>query len=441
MRVFKGLLLIVLFIVLVVACSSSASPPDDADAPIITLSASCDNGIIYAPVHSGTTADGSKYEIYVPASWASDAAKRLLLFAHGYFDPYHGADEAKLPEGFVYDKLALPNEYARDHDKVICSLIESGFAVGWTSYNVNGFATKSGLESMEWLREEAGKKLAPKRVYAMGHSLGGLVVARLAELGSGRYAGVLPLCGPVGGGPQQIAYLGDVRVLFDFYFPNRIPTTNAEQPATNFEEPPPAWGTTLVDGAYGGWANTVAQLIRVNQASAEEMARINQIKLPYSNLDELVHSFIEPLYFNVRGTNNLLYLAGGNPFDNTKTSYSGISRTRDRQINSGVIRYAASSIATTYLKDHADTSGRLNTLVLTLHTNRDAAVPYLHQSMYANKVSAARRSSRLVQQYVDRYGHCNFKDGEILTALEGLIRWAESPLNLLKPRSGDVTQN
>jgi pimeloyl-ACP methyl ester carboxylesterase len=272
----------------------------------------------------------------------------------------------------------------------------------------------------------------------MGHSLGGLVVARLAELGSGRYAGVLPLCGPVGGGPQQVAYLGDVRVLFDFYFPGRIPSMNAAQPATSLPEPPPAWGTTA---PYTGLVENIAALVRENRAQAEEMARINQVKLPYSNLDELVHSFIEPLYFNVRGTNNLLYLAGGNPFDNSRTSYSGISRTRDRQINSGVIRYAASSTATTYLKDHADTSGRLNTLVLTLHTNQDAAVPYLHQSTYANKVSAARRSSRLVQQYVNRYGHCNFKDTEILSAFEGLVRWAESPLNLLKPRSGDVTQN
>jgi pimeloyl-ACP methyl ester carboxylesterase len=65
----------------------------------------------------------------------------------------------------------------------------------------------------------------------MGHSLGATAVQMLAERFPGQYDGALAMCGFVGGGVPEVEYLGDVRVLFDAYFPGVLPGNVLTVPA------------------------------------------------------------------------------------------------------------------------------------------------------------------------------------------------------------------
>lgn len=432
----KLFVLLVVLAVLLAACNSSTPPPEaQEESPgIVTLDAQCvgaDGPINIDPISEGTLGDGSLYEIYRPGNFSG----RLMLFAHGYFDPYaNGGGE------YDYAHPILPNHYedpntAAVYNEVVCNLVLNGFALAWSSYNVNGYAIESGYQSTQELRELAEGLLNPSQVYVMGFSLGGQVAITLAEKYPGDYDGALPACGPVAGSTKQLAYVGDVRSVFDYAFPGELPGDNA---LTVPEPPEKSWEEVKADisTAIGGTSQSLS--------NAEKFAGVTQLKLPYTNDAELINSWTEALYFAVRGVNNAMWLAGGNPYDNQSTSYSGLNRKGNRQLNQGVIRYTADADAQAYFRENYDTSGNLNTPVLTLHTNLDPQIPFSHEADYGAKVSARRKTSNLAQQYVSRYGHCNFKPEEVVSALNGLITWAEAPSWLkwlFKPRSGDVTMN
>lgn len=444
----KLFVLLVVLAVLLAACNSSTPPPEaQEESPgIVTLDAQCNGaaGPLITPLYPNaetpaTLSDGSLYEIYKPDNWNG----RLMLFAHGYFDPYaNGGGE------YDYAHPILPNHYedpntAAVYNEVVCNLVLNGFALAWSSYNVNGYAIKSGYKSTQELRNLAVDLLIPSRVYVMGFSLGGQVAITLAEKYPSSYAGALPACGPVAGSTKQLAYVGDVRAVFDYAFPGVLADADAGANALDVPEPPPAWGTSTSPSPV---MQAIAAALNQDQdlESARKFAGVTQLKLPYTNDTELINSWTEALYFAVRGVNNAMWLAGGNPYDNQRTSYSGLSRKDNRQLNRGVIRYTADPDAQAYFRDNYDTSGNLNTPVLTLHTNLDPQIPFSHEADYGAKVSARRKSSNLAQQYVSRYGHCNFKPEEVVSALNGLITWAEAPSWLkwlFKPKSGDVTMN
>src|SRR5881296_1645436 len=52
-----------------------------------------------------------------------------------------------------------------------------------------------------------------------------------------------------------------------------------------------------------------------------------------------------------------------------------------------------------------------------------AVVSFSQEQAYAATVAAAGASKFLVQQYVDRYVHCNLKPEEILNSFQGLLLW------------------
>jgi hypothetical protein len=101
-----------------------------------------------------------------------------------------------------------------------------------------------------------------------------------------------------------------------------------------------------------------------------------------------------------------------------------------------VERLSATPDALNYMEKYYSPTGQLQIPMLTLHTTADPIVPFAQEAAYAQIVADAGASSRLVQQSVNRYGHCNVNPHETVNALQGLFLWVNFGV---KPPSGDVT--
>ena len=64
--------------------------------------------------------------------------------------------------------------------------------------------------------------------------------------------------------------------------------------------------------------------------------------------------------------------------------------------------------------------------MLTLHTTRDPAIPFSHETVFAATVAGAGRSNLLTQVPIDRWGHCTFTPAEVQTAFGTFVQWVET---------------
>jgi pimeloyl-ACP methyl ester carboxylesterase len=354
--------------------------------------------------------NGAQYAMFVPANWNG----RLVLYAHGFVDP---AYPIALPD-------VLPPDVASWVIELRETLLGAGYAVAYSSYSENGWAVKDGYERTHELRNDFISRFGkPNQVYIMGRSLGALITLLIAEKFPDYYDGALALCGPVGGGLVQTDYIGHVRVLFDYYFPGVIPGDAVNVPPLDYSSGSPQ-------------VNAIVRAILANLPAAQALAAVDQIDLPYINVNELITSIVRPLGYNIRGTNDLLARTGGeSPFGNLKTKYT-VQGNVVTDLKRGVERFKADWGGIDYMNDFYRPEGDLRIPLLTLHTTADPDVPFFHQAALAEIVAAAGKQRQLVQQYVQRYGHCNFSPAEVAEALGRLVDWSE--INV-KPASGDVT--
>ena len=354
--------------------------------------------------------NGAEYAMFVPPAWNG----RLILYAHGFVDP----DAAiALPD-------AAPADVAPWVVQLRETLLSAGYAVAYSSYAENGWAVKDGAARTHELRDLFSSRFgAPTHVYVMGRSLGGLITVFLAENFPASYQGALALCAPAGGGRLETDYIGNVRVLFDFYFPGVIPGDVLHVPEMEYSADSPV-------------VKAIVAAILANPHKAVALASVDQITLPFTTLGQLVLSIVRPIGYNIRGTNDLLARTGGqSPFGNVGVWYTRLGLI-DPFLNAGVGRFASQAGGIRYLNDYYQTRGTLAIPLVTLHTTQDPDVPFFHERAYAKIVAAARTSKWLAQQSVQRYGHCNVAPAEVATTLARLVNWAE---NGVKPASGDVT--
>ena len=153
--------------------------------------------------------------------------------------------------------------------------------------------------------------------------------------------------------------------------------------------------------------------------------------LPFANPAELGNSALYVIGFVLRYTNDLIERVHGKlPYDNRDTLYQ-VNVTSDPAtnaylaalLNAGVERFDADRAAVNYYTRNYAPSGRIGIPVLTLHTQRDPAIPFSHEAMFADAVSRANRSDLLVQRPVDAWGHCAFTPGQVQAAFTDLVRW------------------
>jgi pimeloyl-ACP methyl ester carboxylesterase len=286
--------------------------------------------------------------------------------------------------------------------------------VAYSSFSENGYAIKDAVQRTRQLRGIFASHFGmPEKTYLAGHSEGAIIALMLAEKNSKLFDGALPMCGLVGGGPLQVEYLLNLRVLFDYFYPGVIPGTVFEIPQ---------W---LDFDAHVVPAVTLA--ISTNPAPAIEMVGVDQLEIQYASIPELIGSILSGLYYNIVGTEDLLGRTHGRIMvGNTNTVYMG--SWDDDALNADVQRYEATPDAANYLERWYQPSGKLAIPVVTLHTTRDGAVPFFHEAAYAGLVSAAGGSDMLLQLPVDAFGHCAFTVPEQVGAFLALKTWVEMGL-------------
>jgi hypothetical protein len=379
----------------------------------------------------GTIGPGAEYLLYAPPVWED-----LVVYAHGYVS-------TKSPVGFQDQGLLAQVESVRNN--LICPIpgIKPSYAVAISSYSENGFAVKRGAQQTKQVGNlfvsVFGKT---RRKYLVGASLGGGIVTYLFERFSSQYDGALALCGFVGGSQTQITYIADLRNAFDYFYPGVIPGNALTVPDDlDFDtEVVPAVTTAILGEA------TTDPMLTIQNALA--MASIEQIQLPLRGIDpldqtEIINSMIESLlnaiYYNVDGTNAILEKTHGrSPYDNTNTVYSSVAvplltpillNPILESLNAEVNRFESSPDAVEYLDHWFTPTGKLKNPMVTLHTTLDPAVPYFHEEVYAQIVAATGSSDWLVQIPVERYGHCEFEDFEVIEAFLDLVNWVETGIS------------
>jgi pimeloyl-ACP methyl ester carboxylesterase len=377
--------LVILFAIAAVGCGEPG-PVDPASESLAPTFAK-----VTGPAEvEGEIGPGALYGLYLPAEWNGD----LVLYAHGYRS--------------LSAPITLPGGGANGLRDALLGL---GYGVAWSSYSENGYAIKDGLIRTRQLRGLFTSNFGrPSRTYLMGHSLGGIVTLMAAEKHPGLFAGALPMCSLVGGGPMEVDYIYNVRALFDYYFPGALPGDAVNVPdGLDF-------GTQVIPAVVNAVVN--------DWPAAFEMAAVDQIELPFTSPGELLNSIISALFFNIVGTEDFIDRTRRGFFGNSTTVYSGSAD--DIALNAGVDRFEATPSARNYLEHWYLPTGRLEIPVLTLHTTMDPVVPFFHEPAYEAIVDAAGNSDLLVQRAVDRYGHCALSGPETVAAFLDLVNWVET---------------
>ncbi|MGA8938259.1 MAG: alpha/beta hydrolase [Acidobacteriaceae bacterium] len=375
---FARLLLAVLLLAIVPrAGASAAAPPPPTPSHRLVLQSP-------AGITEVGLLNGAAYRIDVPKHWNHG----LVVFYHGYaLEPVTFHIAARL-EG-------QQSPFFQRH-----------YAVIQSAYSRTGWALQQAYPETEALRRYFVRRYGgPTATYVVGGSMGGQLVAVTLEINSKPYLGGLDLCGSVGPTYVNANRRFALRAAFDYYFPDVMP--RLVPVPSNFED-------TIVD------RDKVLDALRDNPVGAMEMRNLAGL---HTDAD-LAHN-IAYWTFVVK---DLQQRAGGNPFDNRNVVYAGtnpIGSGEDFELNAGVKRYASSPPARAYLVRHYSPSGRLGRPMLALHTIYDPIVQISQLALYGNEVQAAGAGQNLVQQIVNREGHCNFTEDEIGEAFEEMVRWSK----------------
>ena len=376
-------------------------------AVLFLLSLGVPRKAVAQEIVTGATGDGSLYGLAMPVAWNGD----LVVYAHGIVDP--GAP------------VALPSP--QDGFAALRTLwLQKGYAVAYSSFSENGYSLKSDITRTHQLQGLFVARFGqPDRTYLTGHSLGGLAVLALAEKYPAQYDGAMPMCAPLGGGSAEIQYLGDARVLFDYFFPGVIPGGPFSVPAGTAFTP----GSPVFNAAFGA---LVGGLSAPGQPTLQ-FARA--ARLPFTSVPELINSAMSVAGFSVRFSNDVVEHAHGRiPYDNMSTAYSGSAN--DPALNAGVERFAAAPDAANYFEKYFTPTGDLSIPTLTLHTRFDPVAPFEQERGYAKAVTDAGSAPWLTQRAISSYGHCNINAAETMSGFDALVAWVNGGT---KPADGEGT--
>jgi pimeloyl-ACP methyl ester carboxylesterase len=380
----------------------------------------------WSRIVEGETGPGSLYALYIPTHWNGEA----IYYAHGI----------RPPGPFAPISLGDQDNFYEVRD----ALGALGYAFAYSSFSENGLAVKDGAQRTHQLRGLLRSELPaqPQRNYLVGYSLGGLVALELGERFPGQYDGVLSMCGMVGGTPRELQYVGDVRALFDFYYPGVLPGNVISVPATPLTIPEVQ--SRVINAITPTLANRGAAL------GLFAIASTAQTQLPYAPsgslanpsspaFQSLVGSLITALYYQLLGTPDVVERAHGHsPYGNRGVSYAmgtpvlpdaALGQTIAAMIaasdapGTGVARYDITPDAHNYLDKYYVPTGNLQIPVMTVHNFWDPLVPFFHEPALAALATSGGGSANLLQRGVPSYGHCTFSTPLVVSSFQTLASW------------------
>jgi pimeloyl-ACP methyl ester carboxylesterase len=368
---------------------------------------STENGVRWT---EGEIGPGARYSMFVPEAWNG----QLILYSHGYRDPDSPVDLRD------QDNLGLLRE----------RMVAQGYAVAYSSYSENGYAVRDGMLRTSQLSgifaSHFGK---PARTLLMGHSMGGLIALGLAERFPERYAGALVMCGISGGSRLEVDYIGQIRVLFDFFYPGVLPGTLLELPAgvRPLEDVTlPAQQAMTASLATGSTASMQgAFAIAALMEGLGMPIPFIQTLGPQTAIQTLAGSITYALTFHARAFEDLIDRTHEHsPFDNAATVYTGaLAAPVLAAVNAGVQRYTINPDAQAYLEHNYAPTGNLQIPVVLLDNPFDPIAPGFHADGYRDRVNAAGASALLVERRSANpfaYGHCAMSVDDTMGALQEL---------------------
>jgi pimeloyl-ACP methyl ester carboxylesterase len=365
------------------ACGDGSGDPSGVEPPT-------DTGQAPTPgCHDGVLEHGALYRVCFPQTWNGD----VVLYAHGYVSPGN--------------PLSIPDD-AVAGQSVSGTITGLGYAYAATSYRANGLVGPEAVEDLVELEATVRDLYRPDPVRTLiaGVSEGGLVATLAAERHPDLFDGALAACGPVGSFREQLDHFENFRVVFDYFFPGVIPGSVVDVP----------------DSVTAHWEDryvpAVALALLTHPAAARELIAVTGAPVSNDDLPSIVLTSVGLLWYNVIGSANGQARLEGQPFDNSERVYAGSSD--DAALNAGVQRFDADPAALERMEEF-ETTGSLQVPLVTLHTTGDPIVPVEQESLYATKVAEAGASEKLTQRTVERYGHCDFQSGEVLSAFSALI--------------------
>jgi pimeloyl-ACP methyl ester carboxylesterase len=333
--------------------------------------------------------NGANYKILFPKNWAG----KLVMYAHGY--------------EFMGSPVQSKNP---DFSKRMTPFLERGFAVAASDYAFQGFALAQGVDDTEALRTYFFKKYGkPDSTFMVGHSMGGGVTLAIIENFSQHYVGSLPLC-PLSTRP----YL-QCRKEFDMY--------------------------ATFNGLFPGIATSLSTIFDLNkpyiaQDSRKMYAKAMEIKKAIFAQDSmLVLAFARKfdlkaddlpfsLFFNENVLRDLAVKAGGNPFDNTNTLYSGFPN--DLLVNKKAERLPA-TVNPDKIFSKYDRTGNISKPVLALHTIYDQLIPPTFGIVnFENMVHLQKKDTFFTAKYTNGQGHCAFTLAQTGQVFDELRAWVKT---------------
>jgi pimeloyl-ACP methyl ester carboxylesterase len=405
-----------------ISCTDRSPVSPSLDPGLQTATVTTPTSGPWGRIVQGETGPGSLYALYIPARWNGDA----IYYAHGIRPPL--------------DPITLDNNQDNFFE-VRDALGALGYAFAYSSFSENGLAVKDGAQRTHQLRGLLNSELSgqAKRNYLAGYSLGALVALELGERFPGQYDGVLAMCGMIGGTPLELQYVGDVRALFDYYYPGVLPgnVISVPGPPLTVEQV-----TALVIRAITpSDADPQAALKMFAIASTAQTplasAPIGSLGDPTSTaFQTLVGSLVYALYYQLIGAPDVLGRTHGHsPYDNRDRVYTmgtpqvpvaaliPIIQGMIAASNQGVTRYDITPDAQNYLEKYYVPTGNLSIPVVSVHNFWDPLVPFFHEPAFAKITASTGASGMLLQRGVPNYGHCNFSTPLVVSSFQTLANW------------------
>lgn len=341
-----------------------------------------------AKIDTGTI-NKANYRIIFPPNWQ----KKLIMYAHGY--EFMGSPrQSKNP----------------DFAKRMTPFLERGFAIAASDYATQGYALPQGVDDTEALREHFFKKYGkPDSTFMVGHSMGGGITVAIMENFDKNYDGALPMCTFGSRAYLQCRKEYDIYATFNGLFPGVVTPLSV---IFDLQKPYQAQ-----DGRK--------MMAKAKEIRTAIFAKDSLLALAFAKKFDLkITDLPMSLFFNENVLRDIAQKAGGNPFDNTNTIYTGFPN--DLEVNQKAERLAATVDANVVFGKY-DKTGNINKPMVMMHTIYDQLIPPTYGEVnFENMVHQKSKDQFFTVKYTGGQGHCQFTESQTAKAFDELRSWVKT---------------